>query len=89
MKEFDIIAKIVLALVAIAGIAFVVVKYGDKIVAWFKKVFGELPCCCKEAEVIEQTPEEEAEEPVIEEVVEEEIVPEEGAVVAAEGDFEG
>ena len=46
--------------------------------------------CCKEAEVIEETPEEDVtEESVIEEVVEEEIIPEEGEVVAAEGDFEG
>ena len=89
MKVFSIIAKIVVALAAIAGIAYVVVNYGDKIVAWFKKVYGDM-CCCKEAEVIEETDEEEpAEESVIEEVVEEEIVPEEGEVVAAEGDFEG
>lgn len=88
MKVFSIIAKIVVALAAIAGIAFVVVNYGDKIVAWFKKVFGDM-CCCKEAEVIEETPEEETEESIIEEVVEEEIAPEEGEVVAAEGDFEG
>ena len=89
MKVFSIIAKIVVALAAIAGIAYVVVNYGDKIVAWFKKVFGDM-CCCKEAEVIKETPEEDVtEESVIEEVAEEEILPEEGEVVAAEGDFEG
>ena len=49
MKLFGIIAKIVVALAAIAGIAYVIVTYGDKIVAWFKKVFGDLfycDCCC-------------------------------------------
>lgn len=84
MKVFSIIAKIVVALAAVAGIAYVIVNYGDQIVAWFKKVFGEM-CCCKDAEVIEETSEEEvAEEPVVEEVA-----VEEGEVVAAEGDFEG
>ena len=88
MKLFGIIAKIVVALAAIAGIAYVVVNYGDKIVAWFKKVFGDM-FCCKEACIIEETEVEVAEEPVVEEVVAEEIAPEEGDVVAAEGDFEG
>ena len=88
MKVFGFIAKLVVALAAIAGIAYVVVNYGDKIVAWFQKVFGDM-FCCKEACVIEETDDEAADESVIEEVVTEEIVPEEGEVVAAEGDFEG
>lgn len=87
MKVFSMIMKIVVALAAIAGAAYVIVTYGDQIVAWFKKVFGDMFCC--QAEVIEETPEEAVEEPVVEEVVEEEIVPEEGDVVAAEADFEG
>ena len=97
MKIFGIVVKIVAALAAIAGIAFVVVKYGDKIVAWFKKVFGDLfycecdcncdcdcencdcegeceECDCDCCECCEEAPAEEAEE---------------GAVVAAEADFEG
>ena len=45
MKIFNVVWKIVAALAAVAGIAFVVVKYGDKIVAWFKKVFGDLFYC--------------------------------------------
>ncbi len=100
MKLFSIIAKIVVALAAIAGIAYVIVTYGDKIVAWFKKVFGDLfycDCCCNcdgdcdncdcdcdcedcdcdECECNEET------------IVEEIITPEDDAVVAAEGDFEG
>ncbi|MBE6959542.1 MAG: hypothetical protein E7448_02320 [Ruminococcaceae bacterium] len=82
MKVFGIVIKIVAALAAIAGIAFVVVKYGDQIVAWFKKTFGGLFCCnCEcdcDCDCCEETSAEE-----ISEVVEE------GAVVAAEADFEG
>lgn len=99
MKLFGIIAKIVVALAAIAGIAYVIVTYGDKIVAWFKKVFGDLfycDCCCdcdgdcENCECDCECEDCECEvEPIAEEVVETEIAPEENAVVAAEGDFEG
>ena len=34
MKVFTIIAKIVVALAAIAGIVYIAATYGDKIVAW-------------------------------------------------------
>jgi hypothetical protein len=84
MKVFGIIAKIVIALAAIAGIAYVIVNYGDQIVAWFKKVFGEM-CCCKEAEIIEESSEEDV---AVEPAAQEEAAAE-GEVVAAEGDFEG
>ena len=84
MKVFGIIAKIVIALAAIAGIAYVIVNYGDQIVAWFKKVFGEM-CCCKEAEIIEESSEEDV---AVEPAAGEEAAAE-GEVVAAEGDFEG
>ncbi len=94
MKVFSLIAKIVVALAAIAGIAYVIVTYGDKIVAWFKKVFGDLfycDCCCENCDCDECDCECECECDcaTIEEVVENEIAPEDGAVVAAEGDFEG
>lgn len=89
MKIFGIVVKIVAALAAIAGIAFVVVKYGDQIVAWFKKTFGGLFCCCDgeccDGECCCECCEEEAaeEEAPVEEVAED------TAVVAAEADFEG
>ena len=89
MKIFGIVVKIVAALAAIAGIAFVVVKYGDQIVAWFKKTFGGLFCCCDgeccDGECCCECCEEEAaeEEAPVEEVTED------TAVVAAEADFEG
>ena len=59
MKTFSIIAKIVVALAAIAGIVYVVATYGDKIVAWAKGLLGRCKCgcdcdcdcdCCEEAE---------------------------------------
>lgn len=38
MKTFALIMKILSALLAIAGIVYLVATYGDKIVAWFKKL---------------------------------------------------
>lgn len=49
MKAWNVIWKILVALAAVAGVVFVVVNYGDRIVAWFKKTFGGLlncDCCC-------------------------------------------
>lgn len=80
MKVFTIIAKIVVALAAIAGIVYIAATYGDKIVAWCKKLLG---CCCTceecDCEVIEEAPAEEVvEQPAAEE-----------APAASEEDFEG
>ena len=94
MKVAGIIIKIVVALAAIAGAVYLAATYGDKIVAWAKKLLGSCKCCtCEtveaeveaaEAEVVEEAPEaEEAETPV------EETAPvAEDEVVAGEGDFE-
>ena len=38
MKTFMLILKILAILLAVAGVIFVVATYGDKIVAWFKKI---------------------------------------------------
>lgn len=46
MKVFGIIMKILAALAVVAGIAYIVATYGDKIVAWTKKMLGKLECCC-------------------------------------------
>ena len=50
MKVFSTIMKIVAVLAAIAGIVYVVATYGDKIVAWAKKVLriSEDYCCCED-----------------------------------------
>ena len=85
MKVFSLVMKILLALAAVGAIVYVVVNYGDQIVAWFKKTFGSL-CCCKNADPAE---EEVAEETTEEETPAEEPAAEEDEVVAAEGDFEG
>ena len=55
MKTFGIIAKIVAALLAVAGAVYVIATYGDKIVAWAK---GLIPCKCGEAEPVEEGGEE-------------------------------
>lgn len=44
MKTVSIIFKIVFALAAIAGIVYVAATYGDKIVAWCKKLIDN-KCC--------------------------------------------
>ena len=92
MKTFNIIAKVVVALAAVAGAVYIVATYGDKIVAWAKKMLGSCKCCCEEAEeVIEEAVE--AAEEAVEEAAEEaaEVAAEaaaEAEVVATEADFE-
>ena len=86
MKLAEKIIKIGLAIAAVAGIAFLIVKYMDAIKAWVEKL---CPCCRIEDEAVEEA-EEEVEEPAAEEEVPavEEVVVEEGAPVAEETDFE-
>ena len=40
-----IVLKILTALAAIAGIVYVIATYGDKVVAWAKKILASCPCC--------------------------------------------
>lgn len=46
MKTVNTIIKIVTALAAIAGAIYLVATYGDKIVAWAKKLLDSCPCKC-------------------------------------------
>ena len=39
------VLKILTALAAIAGTVYVIATYGDKIVAWAKKLLAACPCC--------------------------------------------
>ena len=86
MKIFTNILKILTALAAVAGAVYLIATYGDKIVAWAKKLLNctcecdsEAECACEEACACEESAAEEtAEEPAAEE-----------AVVAEESDFEG
>ena len=41
------VMKILTALAAIAGVIYIIATYGDKIVAWAKKVLENCPCKCK------------------------------------------
>jgi hypothetical protein len=88
MKLAEIIIKIGLAIAAVAGIAFLIVKYMDAIKAWAEKL---CPCCKIEDEIVDEA-EELVEEPAAEEAAPEapveEIVVEEGTPVAEENDFE-
>ena len=93
MKVFTTVLKIVAALAAIAGIVYVIATYGDKIVAWAKKLLGKAGCCCgEEVCECEEVPCEEApcEEAPAEETEEAPAAAEteEGAVQAEETDFQ-
>lgn len=45
MKALNVILKVVAVLAAAAGAVYAVAKWGDKIVAWAKRVMGR-GCCC-------------------------------------------
>jgi len=45
MKAFKVIVKIFVALAAIAGIVYLAATYGDRIVAWAKKLLSSCNCC--------------------------------------------
>ena len=47
MKIFNTIMKILAALAAVAGAVYLIATYGDKIVAWAKKMLN-CSCCCDE-----------------------------------------
>lgn len=89
MKNLNAIVKIVTALAAVAGAIYVVATYGEKIVAWCKKVLASLPkCpCCEQTKVIFST-EDKAEEPVAEVPVEDAAPAEEPAEEPAEPEEE-
>lgn len=77
MKVFGNVLKVITALAAVAGIIYVIVNYGDKIVAWFKETFG---CCCCSCDCCDC-----CEEDAPAEVAS----AEEAAVVAEDADFQG
>ena len=63
MKTVKCVMKVLAALAAIAGAVYLIAAYGDKLVAWAKRVIG----CCpwdegmeEEAPAAEETPAEEA-----------------------------
>lgn len=60
MKTFGVIVKIVLALAAVAGAIYLLSAYGEKIVAWAKKVvvIDDGCCCCCKDDVVDAAAEE-------------------------------
>ncbi len=105
MKIFTTIMKILAALAAVVGAIYVAATYGDKIVAWAKKMLPQCPQCdcggeckCGCEDVAEESA---AEEAVVEEIPVEEVPvveveaeptveePAENEPVADEADFEG
>lgn len=45
MKALKVIVKICAALAAVAGIVYLAATYGDRIVAWAKKLLSSCSCC--------------------------------------------
>lgn len=98
MKALNTIVKILAALAAVAGAIYVIATYGDKIVAWAKKLWASLPQAT-EAEfvpgpVVKEAVQETAEETPVEEVPVQEVPAQEPAPqipenepVADEADF--
>ena len=87
-------AKLLAALAAITGVVYVIATYGDKIVAWAKKLLASCPCKADETVDVECAEEDIAEEAPVEEAPAEEVPAEEAPVVeetepvAEEADFE-
>ena len=96
------VLKVLAALAAVAGADYVIATYGDRIVAWAKKLLSACPCTCEcdgectcecdgectcECEATEEAIEEPAAEEVAEEPAVEEAIAEESTVEATEADF--
>ena len=96
------VLKVLAALAAVAGAVYVIATYGDRIVAWAKKLLSACPCTCEcdgectcecdgectcECEATEEAIEEPAAEEVAEERAVEEAIAEESTVEATEADF--
>lgn len=74
---------------AVAGVAYTVATYGDRIVAWFKKLLKKGECCCECDCECDEECECECECACECEEAEAEAAAEEEAVVAEQNDFEG
>ena len=93
MKLFKTLVKIVLALAAVAGVVYVIATYGEKIVAWCKRILAEHTCCCCDGGCVccedgECTCDGDC-DCCDDEDCDVELVTEEDAPVAEEADFEG
>lgn len=94
MKLFTTICKLLAAAAAIAGAVYVIATYGDRIVAWAKKLMAGCPCHSCTTQAPEEAPA--AEEPVeaiveeapVEEAPAEETTAEEAVEIPAEVETE-
>lgn len=50
MNAFSVIAKLLTAIAVIAGAVFVVVVYGDKILAFIHKLLSRVGCPCNQCD---------------------------------------
>ena len=80
------VLKVLAALAAVAGAVYVIATYGDRIVAWAKKLLSACPCTC-DCEATEEAIEEPAAEETAEEPAAEEVAAEETVEEATEADF--
>lgn len=91
MKGFNTVLKILAVLAAIGAAVYVGITYGDKIIAWVKKVLKpdcqEGVCCC-DGECADDCRDGECAEGCCQEAAEEASA-DEGAVEAEDNDFEG
>ncbi len=100
MKAFAIIAKVLTALAAVAGVVYIIATYGDKIVAWAKNLLNcdacagcecnldgvcTCECECDDCDCCDC----ECDECECEEAAEEAVEETEEAPAAEEADFEG
>ena len=81
MKTAALIAKILTALAAVVGAAYIIATYGEQIVAWAKKLLASCPCKCDAEDCADC--ECELDCPAEEAAAEEETVVEEAPVVEA------
>lgn len=61
MKNLSTALKIIGAVVAVAAIIFVVVRYGETIVSWMKKMLGKMGVASFQEATLFDTDDEEAE----------------------------
>lgn len=47
MKTATLILKILAGVATVVGVVFLVATYGDKVVAWFKRLLGNCTCECE------------------------------------------
>lgn len=84
------IFKALAALAAVAGVIYIIAAYGDKIVAWAKRVLPGCPCQSQPECPACPVPEEEAPaaEPEVEEAPVKEVVVSDSEPSADDSDFE-